>query len=621
VQGIGDMTNPPRRGFGGFLRAFGRGINIARLVIINVVFFGILFLILGLLFRGPPKVVSDTVLLLKPSGMLVEQYSIDPAQRAFARASGQPAGQVQVRDLVAAIDRAAHDSRIKRILLDPSELQLGGMGALEEVGAALDRFRATGKPVIAWGTDFGQMQYLLAAHANEVYLDPAGSVSITGLSDYRSYFKTLLDKLGITAHLFRVGQYKSAAEPFVLDAPSQPALAADQYWMGGLWNTWLAEVGKLRHIDPATLDKEIDSLATEIPAMQGNTAALALKFHWVDGLATREDMVRMMQKHGVVTDNGTGFRAVDLDHYLPQAVEVGIGKPQVAVIVAEGDIVSGRQSAGKIGGESTAALIRRARADRNVRAIVLRVDSPGGEAFAAEQIRREVVLAERAGKPVIVSMGDVAASGGYWISMNANRIFAEPDTITGSIGIFGLYFTASDGLAKLGINTAGQGTTPLAGAFDVRRPLDPALGAMIQSTIDRGYRQFVGNVAKARDKGYADIDAIAQGRVWTGEQALERGLVDQMGDLHDAIAYAAKDAKLGSNFMVRYLEPPTSPLQRFFEGVGNSATARALAGLGVHLPASWLAAVPELAPALSMLEHARPGKPVTYAYCFCRLRP
>jgi protease-4 len=621
VQGIGDMTNPPRRGFGGFLRAFGRGINIARLVIINVVFFGILFLILGLLFRGPPKVVSDTVLLLKPSGMLVEQYSIDPAQRAFARASGQPAGQVQVRDLVAAIDRAAHDSRIKRILLDPSELQLGGMGALEEVGAALDRFRATGKPVIAWGTDFGQMQYLLAAHANEVYLDPAGSVSITGLSDYRSYFKTLLDKLGITAHLFRVGQYKSAAEPFVLDAPSQPALAADQYWMGGLWNTWLAEVGKLRHIDPATLDKEIDSLATEIPAMQGNTAALALKLHWVDGLATREDMVRMMQKHGVVTDNGTGFRAVDLDHYLPQTVEIGIGKPQVAVIVAEGDIVSGRQSAGKIGGESTAALIRRARADRNVRAIVLRVDSPGGEAFAAEQIRREVVLAERAGKPVIVSMGDVAASGGYWISMNANRIFAEPDTITGSIGIFGLYFTASDGLAKLGINTAGQGTTPLAGAFDVRRPLDPALGAMIQSTIDRGYRQFVGNVAKARDKGYADIDAIAQGRVWTGEQALERGLVDQMGGLHDAIAYAAKDAKLGSNFMVRYLEPPTSPLQRFFEGVGNSATARALAGLGMHLPASWLAAVPRIAPELQWLEQAQPGKPVTYAYCFCGLQP
>lgn len=613
------MTNPPRRGFGSFFHALGRGINIARLVIINVVFFGILFLILGLLFRGPPKVGSDTVLLLKPTGMLVEQYSVDPAYRAFARAAGEPVGQVRVRDLVSAIDHAAGDARIESILLDPSELQFGGMGALEDVGAALDRFRATGKPVIAWGTNLGQMQYLLAVHANEVYLDPAGSVSITGLSDYRSYFKGLLDKLGITAHLFRVGQYKSAAEPFILDAPSQAALAADQYWMGGMWNTWLAEVGKLRHIDPTTLDGEIDSLPTEIPAMQGNIAALAFKFHWVDGLATREDIVRMMQKRGVATDNGTGFRAVDLDHYLPQTFDPGFGKPQVAVIVAEGDIVPGRQSAGQIGGESTAALIRGARADRNVRAIVLRVDSPGGEAFAAEQIRREVVLAERAGKPVIASMGDLAASGGYWISMNASRIFAEPDTITGSIGIFGLYFTASDGLAKLGINTAGQGTTPLAGAFDVRRPLDPALGAMIQASIDRGYRQFVGNVAKARDKSFADIDAIAQGRVWTGEQALKRGLVDQMGGLQDAIAYAAKDARLGSNYAVRYIEPPSSPLERFLEGAGDSATARVLASLGMHVPKAWLAAVPELVPALSMLQHAQPGKPDTYAYCFCRI--
>ncbi|HJP98967.1 MAG TPA: signal peptide peptidase SppA, partial [Rhodanobacteraceae bacterium] len=525
------MNQPPRRGFAGFMRALGRGINIARLVIINVVFFGILFLVLGVMFRGAPKVGPDTVLLLKPEGQLVEQFSIDPLARAAARASGQPVGQVRVRDLVAAINHAAHDPRITRILIDPSNMQFGGMGALEEVGAALDRFRTAGKSVIAWGTQFGQMQYLLAAHANEVLLDPAGSISITGLSDYRSYYKGLLDKLGISAHLFRVGEFKSAAEPFILDQPSPASLEADKYWMGGLWNTWLDEVGKLRHIEPATLGGQIDSLPTEIPAANGDVAQLALKLHWVDGLATREDVVRMMQKEGVATANGTAFRAVDLDHYLPQTVDLGIGKPQVAVIVAEGDIVPGKQPSGRIGGESTAALIRAARADGNVRAIVLRVDSPGGEAFAAEQIRREVVLAEKAGKPVVVSMGDLAASGGYWISMNANRIFAEPDTITGSIGIFGLYFTASEGLAKLGINTAGQGTTPLAGAMDPRRPLDPALGAMIQSTIDRGYRQFVGNVADARGKSYTDVDAIAQGRVWSGTQALQRGLVDELGGL------------------------------------------------------------------------------------------
>jgi protease-4 len=616
------MNNPPRSGFAGLLRALGRGINITRLVIINVIFFGILLLILGLAFRGAPKVEPDTVLLLQPEGTLVEQYSVDPAARALARASGRSSGQVQVRDLVAAIDHAAHDSRITKILLDPSKLEFGGMGALEEVGAALDRFRDAGKPVIAWGTHLGQMQYLLAAHANQVLLDPAGSISITGLSDYRSYYKTLLDKLGVSAHLFRVGEFKSAAEPFILDAPSPASLEADKYWMGGLWNTWLDEVGKLRHIDPAALGRQIDNLPAEIPAASGDVAQLALKLHWVDGLATREDVVKLMQKHGgVTTDNGTGFRAVDLANYLPQTLDLGIGKPQVAVIVAEGDIVAGKQPAGKIGGESTAALIRAARADRNVHAIVLRVDSPGGEAFAAEQIRREVVLAEQAGKPVIVSMGDMAASGGYWISMNAKRIFAEPDTITGSIGIFGLYFTGSDGLAKLGINTAGQGTTPLAGAFDFRRPLDPALNAMIQSSIDRGYRQFIGNVAKARGKSPADVDAIAQGRVWTGAQALQRGLVDQMGGLQDAIAYAAKDAKLGNDFAVRYIEPALNPLQRFLLGVGDSASVRMLGSLGVRVPESWLLELPKLLPELSWLQNARAGKPVEYAYCFCRLQP
>lgn len=614
-------SNPPRRGFAGFVSALGRGINIARLVIINLIFFGILALILGLVFRGAPKVGPGTVLLLQPEGMLVEQYSVDPAARALARASGSSAGQVQVRDLVTAIDHAAHDSRITKILLDPSKLQFGGMGALEEVAAALDRFREAGKPVVAWGTNLGQMQYLLAAHANQVLLDPAGGISVTGLSDYRSYYKTLLDKLGVSAHLFRVGTFKSAAEPFILDAPSPASLEADKFWMGGMWNTWLDEVGKLRHIDPAMLGQQIDNLPSEIPAADGDVAQLALKLHWVDGLATREEVVKLMQKHGVVTDNGIGFRAVDLARYLPQTIDLGLGKPQVAVIVAEGDIVAGKQPAGKIGGESTAALIRVARADRNLRAIVLRVDSPGGEAFAAEQIRREVVLAEQAGKPVIVSMGDMAASGGYWISMNASRIFAEPDTITGSIGIFGLYFTGSDGLAKLGINTAGEGTTPLAGAFDFRRPLDPSLNAMIQSSIDWGYKQFVGNVARARGKSFADIDSIAQGRVWTGAQALQRGLVDQMGGLQDAVAYAAKDAKLGDNYAVRYIEPPVSFWQRFLLGASDSASARVLTSLGMRLPESWLLVVPKLLPELSWLQNAVPGKPVEYAYCFCRLQP
>lgn len=613
-------TTPSNRGFWAGVRALGRGLNLARIVILNLLFFGVLLVVLALAFRGPPKVEPDSVLVLRPQGALVEQFSVDPLTRAQALATGTPVGQVRVRDLVAAIDRAAHDARIKRILIDPSGLQLGGMGAMEEVGAALDRFRAAGKPVTAWGTQLDQMQYLLATHANEVLLDPAGSISVTGLSDYRSYYKTLLDKLGVSAHLFRVGEYKSAAEPFILDAPSQASLDADRYWMGGLWSTWLDEAGRRRGIVPATLGAQIDALTAEIPAAGGDVAQLALRLHWVDGLATREDVVKRLQQDGVATDHGTSFRQVSLADYLPQTVDLGIGKPQVAVVVAEGDIVAGRQPAGRIGGESTAALIRAARADDAVKAIVLRVNSPGGEAFAAEQIRREVVLARAAGKPVIVSMGDVAASGGYSISMDANRIFAEPDTITGSIGIFGLYFTAADGLAKLGINTAGEGTTPLAGALDLRRPLDPALGSMIQSTLDAGYRQFVGNVAKARGKTYADVDAIAQGRVWSGVQAQQRGLVDQLGGLHDAIAYAAQDAKLGRGYAVRYVQPREGTVQRLLlKNAGDAA--RAFAALGLSLPQAWWVAAPKLWPELAWLRDAPAGKPVTYAYCFCRLQP
>lgn len=614
------MATQPTGGFWHGLRAVGRAINIVRLVIINVIFFFILALILIALNPRVPSVDSNSALLLKPDGQLVEQYSIDPASRALARMSGEETGQVQVRDLVQAINAARKDNRIQRILLEPDRLQPGGFGALEEVGAALDRFRAAGKQVFVWSAGMDQGQYLLAAHADKILLDPQGALMIEGLANYRSYYKDLLDKLGVDAHLFRVGEFKSAAEPFVLDAPSPASLEADKFWLGGLWDTWLGEVGKLRSIDANTLRADINDLPQEIQAANGDAAQLALKLHLVDGLATREQVVRLMQKLGVPANHGTGFRAVDMDGYLAQMSPDGFGKPVIAVVVAEGEIVGGKQPPGTIGGESTAALIRAARADHNVRAIVLRVDSPGGEVYAAEEIRREVQLARESGKRVYVSMGDVAASGGYWISMDADRIFAEPDTITGSIGIFGLFFTASNGLDKLGIHTGGVGTTPIAGAFDIRRPLDPNLGVMIQSVIDKGYRDFVGGVAQARGKSFGDINGIAQGRVWTGAQAVQRGLVDQLGGLDDAIATAAKEANLGDDYSLHYVEKPLGAFQKFLMDFGDSNGAHVLASLGLHLP-SWLAQVPndvlQKAPELKLLQHAQAGKPQIYAYCFC----
>ncbi len=603
------------------MRAFGRGINLTRLVIINLVFFGLLFVLLLVVAGsiGSRNVVRQgSVLVIKPQGRLVEQYSADPMQQALARLSGDEANQVQLRDLVGAIDAAAADKRISRILLMPGELQGGGFAALREVGAALDRFRAAGKPVIAWAVNLDQGQYYLAAHADRLLVDPQGGVMITGLANYRLFYKDLLDKLGVDVHLFRVGQFKSAAEPYILDHASAQAKQADSYWMGGLWNTYLDEVAGLRKLDVATLRDDIDGLPQHIASTQGDLAQLAMNEHLIDGMATRAELIAMMRKAGVPAGaRGRGFRQVDLSHYVASLPHDS--KPLadgVAVVVAEGEIAAGKRPPGSIGGESTAALIRAAREDHRTKALVLRVNSPGGEVFAAEQIRREVQLTRAAGIPVVVSMGDVAASGGYWISMNANRIFAEPNTITGSIGIFGMYYSVPNTLARLGIQSDGVGTGPMAGAFDITRPLDPKVGAVIQAIINKGYDDFVSNVAKARGKSFDAIDAIAQGRVWTGQQALQRGLVDQLGGLGDAVADAARLARLGKDYPVRYQQPPMGGFERFLSGLSQNASTRLLQSWGVRLP-RWFAQLPALSPELQLLRHARAGTPNIYADCLC----
>jgi len=619
---------PPRRGggFGRFMRGLGRGINLTRLVIINVIFFGLLAVFLLLVFVGgrANQVDDKTVLVLAPEGALVEQYSADAFSRAVGRMSGDGVKQVQVRDLVRAIDSAAKDDRVSRIVLRPDKLQAGGFAALREVGAALDRFRAAGKPVLTWAASLDQGQYYLAAHADKVYLDPQGGVMATGLANYRLFYKDMLDRLGVQVHLFRVGQFKSAAEPFILDHASPESKEADAFWLGGLWTTWIDEVAKMRHLDPAALRADVDGLAERVRDAKGSLAELAVEEKLADGIATEQQFVQMLRKEGVPAGKkDQGFRQVDLGGYLADrglsSVDMLQTGPGVAVVVAEGEITGGKQAQGTIGGDSTAALIRAVRNDRRTRALVLRVNSPGGEVYAAEQIRREVELTREAGIPVVVSMGDVAASGGYWISMNANRIYAEPNTITGSIGIFGMFFTVPDTLAKIGVKSDGVATGPLAGAFDMTRPLDPNVGVLIQSIIDKGYRDFVGNVAKARGKDFAAIDAIAQGRVWTGQQALERGLVGRMGSLDDAVRDAAQQANLGKDFKVRYAEKPMGAFERFLTSIGDSSEARVAMSWGLRLP-SWVAQLPRLAPEWALFRTAEAGKPQVYAYCFCSPR-
>ena len=607
-------------------------VNFSRRLVFNLLFLLVVLLVLAVMFGGgkiaPPG--ARSALVIAPQGRLVEQFSCDPISRAFSRATnGSDCREVRLRDMLRALDAARTDKRIERVVLELDELQPSGFASLRDVAAALGKVRAAGKQVVAYGDNYGQGQYLLAAQANEVYLDPMsqGGVMLEGLAAYRQYFREgLQDKLGVDMHLFKVGEFKSAAEPYVLDAASPEAKQADLFWMGDIWQRMLADIGKARGIDPVVLSSQIEWMPSQVESANGDLAALALKQKLVDGLKTREQVENLLITRGVADDNAIGgFRQVDLDTYLQHldgALPQADTRPQVAVVVAEGEIAGGDQPPGKIGGESTAELLRQARDDENVKAVVLRVNSPGGEVFASEQIRREVAALKEAGIPVVVSMGDVAASGGYWISMNADRIYADPSTITGSIGIFGLFPTADRALGKIGVHTDGVGTTRYAGAFDVTRPLDPGVAAIVQSVIDKGYRDFTGKVAKARGRSVEQIDEVARGRVWSGEQAKARGLVDAFGGMDAAVADAATRAKLGKagTWQVRYIERGIKPFQQWFGGLVESRIGMTLlraSGVGEALLLQHVKAQAPLRLLDTVMQQRGNVRVLPLAHCFC----
>ena len=561
-----------------FLAGIWNTLNFTRRLVFNLLFVAVLVFFVVVLFSGPgiKPVAQKSALVLNLSGALVEQYGAHPVDRVLNQAMGQGRAEVQLRDILRAIELAKDDKRIDRIVLLTDGFSASGFAAMRDVTAALREFRESGKQVVAYGTGMDQMGYYLAAHADEVYMDPQGGVLLEGLGRYRMYYREgLQDKLGVDVHLFKVGEYKSAAEPYVLDAASPEAKEADLYWMNDLWDRYVADVAAARGLEPADIDTMIAELPERVQAVGGDLGQLAVDEKLVDGLRTREEMREMLVARGALDEEEKTFRQVDMRSYLRQQSLTHLsldGRPQVAVVVAQGPITDGQQAPGTVGGESTSELLRQAREDEDVKAVLLRVDSPGGGVFPSEQIRREVELIQAEGKPVVVSMGNVAASGGYWISMNADKIYADESTITGSIGIFGLWMTAPRVLDKLGVNTDGVGTTPLAGAFDPTRPMDPNVGVIIQSVINKGYADFIGKVAEARESTPAQIDVHARGRVWSGAQAKERGLVDELGGLEAALAEAAALAKLEEGkYGVRYVEKPLTPFEKFLVDVGGQA--------------------------------------------------
>jgi protease-4 len=543
----------------------------------------------------------------------------------LAEAQGGGEREILLRDVLSIIKAAKKDPHITHLVLNTDGYNAPGMASTREIAAALKDFKTSKKPVYAFADNYEQKQYLLAAQADKIFLDPEGAFFPEGLGRYRLFYREALqDKLGLDVHLFRVGEYKSAAEPYILDAASEESKQADLYWMNDIWQRYLQQVGKARGIAPEAISAAINELPQRLAAVKGDLAQLALNEKWVDGLKTAYEMEEYLVDQGVAFDDESGsFQQIDMIDYLGHVNSNKMAKPQsnaVAVVVAQGEIVDGEQPQGMVGGVTTSALIRAAREDEEIKALVLRVDSPGGSVFASEQIRREVELTKAAGKPVVVSMANVAASGGYWISMNADRIYADESTITGSIGIYGLMLRAPRTLEKIGVRSDGVTTTPWAGAFDMTRPLDEPTKQVVQSVIEHGYSQFIGKAAKARKQTPEAIDANARGRVWSGFQAKEKGLIDAFGGLQTAIDDAAARAKLGKNdYRVDYIEEPMSPFEQFLSNLAGNTETQGLI--------RWAS------PALGLIQQTRmgrqiradlqwldrnTGKPVNaIAHCFC----
>ena len=545
-----------------------------------------------------PFVPERAALVIAPQGPIVEQLTGDPVERTIADALRQVPSQTLLRDIVEAIRDARDDDRIHALYLDLGGMEGVGVAKLAEVTAAIDSFRESGKPVIAFSDFYEQGQYYVAAHADEIYLDPQGIAFIDGFANYGLFVKDATDKLAIDWNIFRVGEYKSATEMFSRNDMSPAEREESLAWLSALWNTYKADVARARHFEPERLQVYADDSVEALKRAGGDLAKMALDAGLVTALKGRTDVEERLKQ--ITGENGDEEDYVGVDHwsYLAnlrsqEALSL-VPSDKVGVIVATGEIVPGEQPPGVIGGDSLARQLRDAREDDAIRAVVLRIDSPGGSVFASEVIRREIAALREAGKPVVASMSSLAASGGYYIAMDADRIVASRATLTGSIGIFAIFPTFERSLEKLGVHVDGVGTTALSGDFRLERSLSEASREIVQQSLEYEYRQFVSRVAQARKKDVEAVDAVAQGRVWAGEDALKHGLVDRLGGYDDAVELAAELAELGDDYDVEVLETEMG----ISEALGlrlRAAVARIVVPL---LPA---AALPRLPDALAPL--------------------
>lgn len=574
-----------------FFRLLGGLLSAAR-SLINLIMVVLFVLVIASLFQKNVQPLPEKAALrVAPGGFLVEQKSyVDPIIQILDQS--RPANaETLVHDLIKAIDMAAGDERITSLVLDLDFLIGGGISKLEDIGEALARFKTSGKPIIAVGDNYSQEQYYLASYADEIHLNPMGAVLLTGYGIYPNYLKDVLDKLKVHVNVFKVGIYKDAIEPFTRSNMSAASRQHTTEWLHSLWSAYTERVERLRELPTDAIDDYANNLGQKLVGQNGDTASLALAFGLVDKLSTRPQMLERLQKLAGKADQG-GYQHIDSDRYLKymgRAVAKAVSvKDKIGIIVAKGAILDGEQPDGSIGSDTLTTLFQQARSDNRIKALVLRVDSPGGSAFASEVIRQQMLITREKGIPVVVSMGSVAASGGYWIAMGADQIWANPTTITGSIGVFGIIPTFEDSLQALGIQSDGVGTTELSDLYQLNRPMSVQAKQVVQAGVDHVYDRFLTIVAKSRNSTVDQIHLVAQGRVWTGAKAYELGLVDELGSFDQAVVAAANLASL-EDYEVEAITKPLDFREQLLQKVINSQSAISMAAMLKHwLPHSWL---------------------------------
>lgn len=595
-----------------------------RIILTNLVFLLVLIIVLAAIFGSSLRPLPEQFALrLAPTGVLVDQRSHLDASALLLGGQNPEDNETLVRELVVALDEAAKDPRVTGLVMELDGLMGGGLSKMQEVGAALDRFRASGKPAIAVGGNFSQDQYYLASHADEIYLHDMGGLLLTGYGRYSQYYKSALDKLAVNFHVFRTGNFKDAVEPFLRDDMSEESKAHNSRLIHELWDSYTTQVEKRRQLPPGSINDYIDQLETRLAAAKGDAAWLAAELGLVDDVGSRQKFDQQLVERFGQSDEGYFYQGVGVRAYLAnlRLKQKENATDKIGLIVASGTILDGYQPDGSIGSNTLVDLLRSLHDQEHIKALVIRIDSGGGSAFASEVIRAEIAALRARGIPVLVSMGSVAASGGYWIAAGADEIWATPTSITGSIGVFGAFPTLEASLAKLGIHTDGVGTTELSGALRSDRPLSPKAGEIIQQSVDHIYRRFIRLVADARKTEPEAIDQVAQGQIWSGAKAKTLGLVDHLGNLEDVIAAAAQRAQL-ENYAVEVIRQPLSPGEEFLRQLMSSQVGALLSAQltreGLPLT-SWQEIKPLLRPLTDLQKMNDPR--AIYAWCADCLAP